>query len=97
MDNQMFQSFVQAGVQAYKDQGKPPNYYQILKSALIKQNLKWILFCGFVAFLSESFAVYYSYQVGGLIRYIKRGDDPNSTVQEGLLLVAQFVGCMLVA
>ena len=61
---------------------------------MVSQNWKEILFFTFIAFLSESMAIYYSYQIGAIIRFIKADGE---SIETGLWLVAKFVACMIAA
>ena len=65
-----------------------------MRNSLVKLYFKDIMFTFFMTILAEFSAVYYTYMVGDLIRYIK---SDSQDMKEGVILVSTFILFMLIA
>lgn len=80
-------------IEAEKSQGKKPDYYII-----IRNNIIWLYFPDFIAnilltIVGESFAVFYTYQVQELIKFIKEPIDtldPQGQTWRGVQIIIIF-------
>ena len=68
--------------------------YTLMRNSLVKLYFKDIMFTFFMTILAEFSAVYYTYMVGDLIRYIK---SDSQDMKEGVILVSTFILFMLIA
>ena len=70
------------------------NYYTLMRNSLIRLFIKDIMFTFVMTIIAEFSAVYYTYMVGDLIRFIK---SDSSELTTGLILVSTFIFFMLTA
>ncbi len=71
-----------------------PDYYKIMRNSLVKLYFKDIAFTFMITIIAEFSAVYYTFLIGGLIRFIKAD---NTSTSEGIKLIAVFIFFMLTA
>ena len=87
-------SEMQRMVEKAKSKGEEPDYYIILRNSIVMQFIPDILFCVLHCFFAEGCAIFYSYYIGDMIRFIK---DPDSPVYEGAKLVGIFISAQFLA
>lgn len=95
--HQMIKDFkmrIQNGINIAKSKGQEPDYYKILRNSLLALFKKDILFSVVHAFISESLAVFYSYYIIDMIKYIK---NPESSLADGAKVVGLFIFAQLMA
>ena len=71
-----------------------PDYYVILRNAIVWTFLPDIAFTVAHAFFSEGFALFYSYFIIDIIRYIK---DPDAPMNQGVTLIVIFISIQSLA
>ena len=72
----------------YKSRGLEPDYHVILRNSCFWVYFWDIMFCVFHAIISESSAVFYSYYVGDMIKFIRDKDAPYT---QGIKVIAIFI------
>ena len=77
-----------------KNRDSEVNYYTLMRNSLVKLYFKDITFTFFMTILAEFSAVYYTYMVGDLIRFIK---SDSQDMKKGIMLVSTFILFMLIA
>lgn len=93
-DLNKFQTNIKYFEAKYKNSGKDLDYYVILQKSILWAYLPEIGFCVTLAVISESSAVFYSYFISYMIRYIK---DEEAPIEEGIKYVAIFFLAQMIA
>jgi ABC-type multidrug transport system fused ATPase/permease subunit len=92
--NDEFMRLFDAEIETCKKTNTTPDYYSIIKRCIIVQN-KWNYILAItITFFAESLTFYYSFQVRGLINYVKSDDEDKAT---GFKQVFLFMGCMFLS
>ena len=88
-----FQSMIKESVAAEKNKGKTPDYYRIVRNNLVRLYLPDVIGNILLTIIGESFAVYYTYQIQELIKFIKEPVDtvdPEGQTWRGVRVIATF-------
>ena len=73
-----FKNLVDSAVKEYKARGEKPNYYQILKIALVKLYKYDIIYAILMSIVAECIVIFYSFYIGEIIRFLNDPDAPQS-------------------
>ena len=85
MFNDIFETKLKAEMRRNPDK---PDYHIVLRNTIFMCFLPQIFFCFLHALISEGAAVFYSFYIGNMIKFVK---DPDAPWSEGVKTICIFV------